>query len=70
MLTERQIDFISMAATLYLPQGQDVKSFFRSVGNRLKQHPSDHDVRAAVRFVLACHGIALGSDALVKRVRP
>jgi hypothetical protein len=70
MLTERQIEFVSIAATLYLPQGQDVKLFFRSVGNRLRLHPSDADVRAAVRFVLACRGIALGNAVLAKRARP
>jgi hypothetical protein len=58
------VDFISIAATLYLPQGHDVKGIFRSVGNRLRRNPSDSDVRAAVSFVLACHGIALGNAAL------
>jgi hypothetical protein len=70
VLTERQIDFISIAATLYLPQGHDVKSFFRSVGNRLSRNPSDSDVRAAVSFVLACRGIALGNGVLAKQRRP
>jgi hypothetical protein len=69
MLNERQVDFISIAATLYLPQGHDVKSFFRSVGNRLSRNPSDADVRAAVSFVLSCRGIALGNGVLAKRAR-
>jgi hypothetical protein len=69
MLTQRQIDFISIAATLYLPQGQDVGLFFRSVGNRLGRNPSDADVRAAVSFVLACRGIALGNAVLAQRAR-
>jgi hypothetical protein len=69
VLTERQTDFISIAATLYLPPGQDVGLFFRSVGNRLKPHPSDADVRAAVSFVLACRGIAIGNGVLAKPTR-
>jgi hypothetical protein len=67
VLTERQIDFVSIAATLYLPRGADASEFFRSVGNRLKPHPSDADVRGAVRFVLATRGITLGRGALVSR---
>jgi hypothetical protein len=43
--------------------------FFRSVGNRLKRNPSDANVSAAVRFVLATRGIALGRGVLAKPAR-
>jgi hypothetical protein len=51
MLTERQIDFVSMAATLYLPQGDDVKLFFRSVGNRLGRNPSETAARRVCHWL-------------------
>ena len=67
MLNEKQIEFISIAATLNLPAGHDVKSFFRSVGNRLGRNPSDADVRAATMFVSNARGIAIGNGVLLPR---
>jgi hypothetical protein len=46
MLTERQVDFISIAATLYLPAGHDVKSFFSSV--RLGRNPGPPPAESAI----------------------
>ena len=60
-LTDSQLELVKQAAALIPPHDRD--QFLRSVANRLRSHPTDHDLQDAINLVLNGRGIAGGVKA-------